>query len=97
MNARIVAGLWAGAMVMALASGTGLAQNAGGSTGGSGSTPYLSAGTSTATSRPAPRTGVRKPPPGPAPQGSAAQVTLPDCFPPSCGTPLIMGPARARR
>ncbi|MDQ0510827.1 hypothetical protein [Ancylobacter amanitiformis] len=97
MNARIVAGLWAGAMVMVLASGAGLAQNAGGSTGAGGSTPDLSAGTSTAPSRPVPRTGVRQPPPGPAPQGAAAQVMLPDCSPPSCGTPLIMGPARARR
>ncbi|MCS0495079.1 hypothetical protein NVS89_08215 [Ancylobacter sp. MQZ15Z-1] len=43
-------------------------------------------------SEPSPRTGVVQPPPGPAPEGQAAKIKLPDCVPPNCGTPQIMAP-----
>lgn len=41
-------------------------------------------------SAPNPVTGVVQPPPGPPPEGTAADINLPDCAPPNCGTPRIM-------
>ncbi|MCS0502470.1 hypothetical protein [Ancylobacter mangrovi] len=39
-----------------------------------------------------PETGVLQPPPGPPPQGEAADTKLPQCGPGKCGTPQIMQP-----
>ena len=39
---------------------------------------------------PNPVTGVVQPPPGPPPEGTAAEIKLPDCAPPNCGTSRIM-------
>lgn len=43
-------------------------------------------------SQPAPQTGELQPPPGPPPEGKAADIKLPDCVPGTCGTPAIMAP-----
>ncbi|MCB4771173.1 hypothetical protein LGR54_21410 [Ancylobacter sp. Lp-2] len=37
-------------------------------------------------------TGQIQPPPGPPPEGRAAEIKLPDCTPGSCGVPDIMAP-----
>ena len=39
-------------------------------------------------------TGQIQPPPGPPPEGQAAEIKLPDCTPPKCGVPDIMGPPK---
>lgn len=39
---------------------------------------------------PQPQTGELVPLPGPPPEGKDAQIKLPDCAPPNCGTPQIM-------
>jgi len=39
---------------------------------------------------PQPLTGELVPLPGPPPAGGAADLKLPDCAPPNCGTPQIM-------
>ncbi|MBS7586772.1 hypothetical protein KHC24_05430 [Ancylobacter defluvii] len=39
-------------------------------------------------------TGETQPPPGPPPEGQAAEIKLPDCTPPNCGVPDIMGPPK---
>ncbi|WP_371346446.1 hypothetical protein [Ancylobacter sp. IITR112] len=39
---------------------------------------------------PQPQTGELVPLPGPPPEGKAAEIKLPDCAPPNCGTPQIM-------
>ncbi|WP_428030339.1 hypothetical protein [Ancylobacter sp.] len=36
------------------------------------------------------QTGQLVPLPGPPPEGKDAQIKLPDCAPPNCGTPQIM-------
>lgn len=38
------------------------------------------------------QTGELVPLPGPPPEGKDAQIKLPDCAPPNCGTPQIMAP-----
>lgn len=39
---------------------------------------------------PQPLTGELVPLPGPPPEGKDADIKLPDCAPPNCGTPQIM-------
>ena len=39
---------------------------------------------------PQPQTGELVPLPGPPPEGKDAEIKLPDCAPPNCGTPQIM-------
>ncbi|MDR6954830.1 ABC-type transport system substrate-binding protein [Ancylobacter sp. 3268] len=39
-------------------------------------------------------TGQIQPPPGLPPEGQAAEIKLPDCTPPNCGVPDIMGPPK---
>lgn len=39
---------------------------------------------------PQPQTGELVPLPGPPPEGKEAEIKLPDCAPPNCGTPQIM-------
>ncbi|TCK28506.1 hypothetical protein EV667_2510 [Ancylobacter aquaticus] len=39
---------------------------------------------------PQPQTGELVPLPGPPPEGKDAEMKLPDCAPPNCGTPQIM-------
>jgi hypothetical protein len=39
---------------------------------------------------PQPLTGELVPLPGPPPEGKEAEIKLPDCAPPNCGTPQIM-------
>ncbi|GAB4070368.1 hypothetical protein KHC28_20115 [Ancylobacter sonchi] len=39
-------------------------------------------------------TGQIQPPPGPPPEGRAAEIKLPECTPGTCGVPDIMGPPK---
>ncbi|CAA0096412.1 Uncharacterised protein [Starkeya nomas] len=83
--------------------GTGFTQTTGNPAAGSGSdaaVPTPPAGHSTmdpssqqqGPTEPDPRTGVLQPPPGPPPEGEEREIRMPDCAPPRCGTPKIMGP-----
>ncbi|QIB33984.1 hypothetical protein [Ancylobacter pratisalsi] len=96
MKKRSVAWLLAGLLVFGTNGGV-LAQTANGSADGGGLSPDAKALAQEPTlllgpSQPAPQTGELEPPPGPPPEGKAADIKLPDCVPGKCGTPAIMAP-----
>lgn len=97
MTMKPVAWLMAGVLLIAAVSGPSIAQT----TGGSSLDPGMPLPTgdgippeqlSDQPASPNPVTGELVPPPGPPPEGAAADIQLPDCAPPRCGTPQIMAP-----
>lgn len=67
-----------------------LAQNADGTPGGTNSPPSQQIAPNLGQDAPSPVTGELVPPPGPPPEGAAANIKLPDCTPGKCGVPQIM-------
>jgi hypothetical protein len=67
-----------------------LAQNADGTLGGANSPPSQQIAPNPGQDAPSPVTGELVPPPGPPPEGAAAEIKLPDCTPGKCGVPQIM-------
>lgn len=92
--ARLLAGLLACSLLIAAPVAPAFAQETGTRAGGLNGplppAPDLIAPNS-GPDQPAPLTGELVPiPPGVPPEGAAADIKLPDCAPPNCGTPEIM-------